>query len=151
MSYAGLGQTSAPAVSLPAHSALIVALQQSLMSAGLLNIRVADGVISSSSQTIAAIQAWATRNGLSATGVARTSSGGLTIPQSLLSAILGQAPAQPGAAPGAPGGGKDNTALPSAALPDVSLTDGRPGWVPWAIGGGTLVLLLGVGAVAMRR
>lgn len=165
MSYSrGLGQTGGGLVTLAARSPELIALQQALMRGGTLAIRTADGVISSTSPTLTAIAAWATANGLSSTGTARTSTGGLTIPQTLLSAIAA-APSTPTTTPPSiapvisqwttPSAttGKDGAiAPPSAVIPDVPglTTSTWPTWWPWAAAGGGLLLLLGGVALARR-
>lgn len=155
MSYAGhlqgLGQASSTSTTLPAQSALIVRLQTLLMQGGLLNIHTADGLISSStSATLVAIRAWATAHGMSSSGVARTSGGGLSIPTPLLNSILGT----PSASASSDSGGKGSAATPSAMLPSSDMVSGGttvggiPSWIPW-VGGGAV--LLAVGAVLVSR
>lgn len=160
MSYAGLhsglGQTASATTSLPSGSALIVRLQTLLMQAGLLNIHTADGVISSStSATLVAIRAWATAHGQPTTGISRTSGGGLSIPTTLLNAILN----------GGGGGGGATTSTtsttsdggkttPSAVLPSPDMVIGGavglPRWVPWAAGA-AVVAIFGGAFILGRR
>ena len=175
MSYhlGGLGQTSAGSgvVSIPPRSADLTAIQQRLVADGLLHI-TPDGVISSSSSpTLTALRSWATSHGLSATGVARVSTGGaayvggLALRRDLADALLGgaAAPAPSGVATtprpsggttsATPGGKSDGAApaTPSGPLlpyaPPVQPTD----WMPWAIGGGVALLTLGGLAYAATR
>lgn len=152
MSYAGplqgLGQTPS-LTTLPAQSALIVRLQTILMQQGLLSIRTADGLISSAtSPTLSALQTWATNNGLSATGLARTGSNGLTIPTALLNAVIG------GGGTSAPSATTDAKSAPSDVLPPTSMvldttSGGVPRWLPWA--GGAVALTVIVAALVGRR
>jgi hypothetical protein len=152
--FSGLGQADSLA-SLAARSAELVALQTALMSAGVLSIRTADGVISSaSSPTLAAIRTWATSHGLSSTGTARTASGGLAIPASLLARITGGA--------GTTGGSSSETSVSKTGSATESAEPSGGGgrssvatWMPWAgagmylLGGGAALFLLG--AVLLSR
>lgn len=150
--FGGLGQATLGTTTLAPRSSQLIAVQQALISAGLLALRAPDGVISATSPTLSALQQWATNNGYSASGAARTSSGGLVIPNELFAAILTQRTApRSGSTPSSPptsvpsGGGyvKDTSASPSPAttMPVSTL----PGWLPWAIG--ISVTALGVGAL----
>jgi hypothetical protein len=148
--FSGLGQTDT-ASALAARSAELIALQNALVAAGALTLRTVDGVISSaSSPTLASIRAWATSHGLSATGTARTSSGGLTIPSALLTSIIGAAPAGGGASGGKTGGAATTESETGPSGGETSIGGGMPRWLPWAAGG-AVVLLLGAVVVSRRR
>lgn len=143
--FSGLGQTDAIAT-LAARSAELRSLQTTLMSAGALSLRTADGLISSSdSPTLAAIRNWATMHGLSATGTTRTSDGGLAIPSPLLASIMS-------AVPSVAGGRAVTTpeAPTSAVLPGSTLTTPSrwPSWLPWA--GGGAVAIVAIVAISRR-
>lgn len=91
MSYSGLGQAPAGSalITLAPRSDDLITVQRRLIDAGLLRLPAPDGVISStSSPTLTAIRSFATNNGLSSTGTARSSTGGLVIPRALFSAII---------------------------------------------------------------
>lgn len=89
MSYAGLGQTPATEmVTFAPRSADLIYIQDYLIRQRLLSLSRPDGVISStSSPTLAAVRNFATNNGLSATGTARTPSGGITLPRRVFEAM----------------------------------------------------------------
>lgn len=138
--FAGLGQTPGT-TTLPARSPQLMAVQRLLIGLGVLTLRAPDGVISATSPTLAAIQTWATNNGFSATGVARTSSGGLTIPTNLLDALLASsAPAQttPGQTPATVPSKGGGSGAPAAAAPAATPWPSRTFVI---VGGAALALL----------
>lgn len=152
----GLGQTASDLVTLTSGTGGGVArLQAKLIEYRMLSLRAPDGRIdSTSSPTLAAIRTYATRNGLSASGLARTSSGGLTLPRQLNDAILtaemyfteGGGGPSGGGGSAAKGGGSDAGSEGSIAAA------GSPPWAAIAIAGGSAaVLLIGFAVYARRR
>lgn len=171
MSYSGLGQAPAGSalITLAPRSDDLITVQRRLIDAGLLRLSAPDGVISStSSPTLTAIRSFATNNGLSATGTARSSTGGLVIPRSLFSAIIAAGGADmdfsetitsiaTGPAPAttpAPLPGSGPTALPSkggAASPGMP-SPGLPGRLPMPSTGAdprTILIVSGVGVLLL--
>ena len=143
--FSGLGQADYSTLTTMApRSRDLISLQTSLMNAGLLSIRTADGVIDSDgSPTLAAIRSWATSNGLSATGVSRSSNGGLVIPAGLAAGILGGASVTKIVGP-AP--------APSTALPAFDAEPRSGSGVPYAIVGVTTLFAIGIALwVSQRR
>lgn len=171
MSYSGLGQAPAGSalITLAPRSDDLITVQRRLIDAGLLRLSAPDGVISStSSPTLTAIRSFATNNGLSATGTARSSTGGLVIPRSLFSAIIAAGGADmdfsetitsiaTGPAPTttpAPMPGSGPTALPSkggAASPGMP-SPGLPSRLPMPSTGAdprTILIVSGVGVLLL--
>lgn len=154
----GLGQTASEMVTLTSGTGGGVArLQAKLIEYRMLSMRAPDGRIdSTSSPTLAAIRSYATRNELSTSGLARTSSGGLTIPRQLNDAILtaemfftseGGGGASSGG--GAAKGGGSSDAGGGGASAGGS---GGPLWAAIAIAGGSAAaLLIGLAVYARRR
>lgn len=125
MSYAGLGQASSGSslVTLAPRSSELVSVQQRLIAAGLLRLSAPDGTISSAtSPTLTAVRSFATSNGLSSTGTARSSTGGLIARRDLLDAIVGSAAPAPSV-----------SEIVATALPGPATT---PGTSPAKGGGG---------------
>jgi hypothetical protein len=148
--FAGLGQSEAATITtMGPRSRDLVALHSALMSAGILSIRTADGLIDSdSSPTLAAIRSWATSNGFSSTGVARTSNGGLAIPAGLAAGILGGASVAKivGAAPAA------SSILPTFdTASDAAASTGSSGSIPWIVGGTVAIIALTLYWTQRRR
>jgi len=136
----------------------VARLQTQLIQYGLLNLRAPDGVISSAnSPTVQAVRAYASRAGMSASGVARTSSGGLVLPRPLFDAILAGPPSPSGGSgeggdvsSGKGGGESGGDALD--ARRSTQARAGSPSWLPWVLGAGAAVVVLGtVAAVAAGR
>jgi hypothetical protein len=130
----GLGQATLGSATLAARSPQLIAVQRKLIDAGVLALRVPDGVISATSPTLAALQQWASANGYSATGAARTSSGGLVIPNELFAALLssGTAPRTDGGGSSTPGKGGAQATAPAETGPMSVMSGGMPTWLPWA-------------------
>lgn len=155
----GLGQTASEMVTLtPGAGGGVARLQAKLIEYRMLSMRAPDGRIDSSgSRTLEAIRTYASRNSLSASGLARTSSGGLTIPRQLNDAILtaemyfteGGGGASSGGGGGAAKGGGSSDAGGGGA------SAGGPGGPPWAAiaiaGGSAAALLIGLAVYARRR
>lgn len=154
----GLGQTASESVTLTSGTGGGVArLQAKLIEYRMLSMRAPDGRIDSSgSPTLAAIRTYATRNGLSASGLARTTSGGLTLPRQLNDAIL-TAEMYFTEGGGSPSGG-GGSAAKGGGGPDAGgggASGGESGGPPWAAiaiaGGSAAALLIGLAVYARRR
>lgn len=155
----GLGQTASEMVTLtPGAGGGVARLQAKLIEYRMLSMRAPDGRIDSSgSRTLEAIRTYASRNSLSSSGLARTSSGGLTIPRQLNDAILtaemfftseggGGASSSGGGA--AKGGGSSDAGGGGASAGG----SGGPPWAAIAIAGGSAAaLLIGLAVYARRR
>lgn len=135
----------------------VARLQAQLIQYGLLNLRAPDGVISSAnSPTVQAVRAYASRAGMSASGVARTSSGGLVLPRPLFDAILAGPPPSGGSGDGGDAssgkGGGESGGDAFDARSSMQARGGSPSWLPWALGAGAAVVVLGtVAAFAVGR
>jgi hypothetical protein len=154
----GLGQTASEMVTLtPGAGGGVARLQAKLIEYRMLSMRAPDGRIDSSgSRTLEAIRTYASRNSLSASGLARTSSGGLTIPRQLNDAILtaemyfteGGGGASSGGGGAAKGGGSSDAGGGGASAGG----SGGPPWAAIAIAGGSAAaLLIGLAVYARRR
>ena len=144
---AGLGQSDSGTITAATGSSGGVArLQAKLIEYGMLSMRAPDGRISSAnSATVRAVRSYATRSGLSASGISRTSSGGLTLPRALHDAILAGPPA---GAPGAPAAEEGDASDPGEPGARSSRT---PSWLPWAVLGGVGVVGVLTGAAVIVR
>jgi hypothetical protein len=154
----GLGQTASEMVTLtPGAGGGVARLQAKLIEYRMLSIRAPDGRIDSSgSRTLEAIRTYASRNSLSASGLARTSSGGLTIPRQLNDAILTAEMYFTEGGGGPSGGG--GSAAKGGGGPDAGgggASGGESGGPPWAAiaiaGGSAAALLVGLAVYARRR
>lgn len=150
----GLGQAASDLITIaPGAAGGVARLQAKLIEYRMLSLRAPDGRIdSASSPTLAAIRAYAARNELSASGLARTSSGGLTIPRQLNDAILAaemyfSSDGSGGGSSAKGGGGSDAGGGGSSAG-----GSGGPPWAAIAIAGGSAAaLLVGLAVYARLR